>query len=113
MVPSPVVSSCKIRSYYTKPASQSVKETYLRGRSSRDKRSSRVLDLHLVQKHVAVLGDLDVSGAGHEHLHGPLRPEVGLQHVLDALRGRDVDSQGLSGSRQLGLRVQHGDGSHP
>ena len=28
------------------------------------------MDLHLVEEHVAVLGDLDVAGPGHEHLHG-------------------------------------------
>jgi hypothetical protein len=41
-----------------------------------------VLDLHLVQQDVAVLGDLDVAGAGHQHLHGALRTEVRLQDVL-------------------------------
>ena len=29
-----------------------------------------MLDLHLVEEHVAVLGDLDVAGPGNEHLHG-------------------------------------------
>ena len=42
-----------------------------------------MLDLHLVQEDVAVLGDLDVAGAGHQHLHGALGAEVGLQHILE------------------------------
>ena len=71
-----------------------------------------MLDLHLVEQHVAVLGDLDVAGARDEHLHGALRPQVGLEHVLDALGRRDVDGEGLGGARHLRLRVQHGNRRH-
>ena len=41
-----------------------------------------MLDLHLVEQHVAVLGDLDVPGPAHQHLHGALGAQVGLQDVL-------------------------------
>ena len=71
-----------------------------------------MLDLHLVQQNVAILGDLDVAGAGNEHLHGPLGSEVGLEDVLDALGSGDVDAQGLGGPGDLGLGVENGDGGH-
>ena len=77
-----------------------------------DERGGRVLDLHLVEQHVAVLGDLDIAGSGHEHLHGALWPEVGLEHVLNALRRGDVDREGLGGASHLGLGVQHGYRGH-
>ena len=71
-----------------------------------------MLDLHLVEEDVAVLGDLDVAGAGDEHLHGAAGAQVGLEHVLDALGRADVDGQGLGGAGHLGLGVQHRDRGH-
>ena len=50
-----------------------------------------MLDLHLVQENVAVFGDLDVSRPGDQHLHGALGAQVGLQYVLEAFGGADVE----------------------
>ncbi len=71
-----------------------------------------MLDLHLVQEDISVLGDLDISGAGDEHLHGSLRTQVGLEHVLNPLGGGDIDGQRLRGPGDLGLRVQQRNGGH-
>ena len=71
-----------------------------------------MLDLHLVEQDVAVFGDLDVTGSGHQHLHGPLGSEVGLENILDAFGSGNVDGQGLSRTGVLGLRVQYRDGRH-
>ena len=32
------------------------------------------------------LGYLDVTGTGHQHLHGTLRTKVGFQHFLQTLK---------------------------
>ena len=74
-----------------------------------------MLDLHLVEQHVPVLRDLDVTGAAHleevkevegggvrrggggthQHLHSALGTKVGLQDVLDAPGARHVDGERL------------------
>merc|ERR1719310_2452869 len=79
----------------------------LSGGGAGDEAGSGVLDLHLVQQHVPVLGDLDVSRATNQHLHRALGAQVGLQHVLDTLSAADVHGQGLRGSRHLSLGIQH------
>ena len=58
-----------------------------------------------MEQNVAVLGDLDVAGSGNQHLHGTLGPEVGLEHILNALGGRDVDGQGLGRAGDLRFGV--------
>ena len=45
---------------------------------------------HLVQEHGAVLGDLDVTSTGHEHLEGATGAKVALEHFHQALAGSDV-----------------------
>lgn len=45
----------------------------LRRRRARNHDRRRVLDLHLVEEHVAVLGQLDLAGAVNEHLQRPAR----------------------------------------
>mmetsp|Transcript_11307 Transcript_11307/g.30456 ORF Transcript_11307/g.30456 Transcript_11307/m.30456 type:complete len:387 (-) Transcript_11307:43-1203(-) len=64
-------------------------DVVLRRRGARDERRRRVLDLHLVQQHLAVLRQLDVSRARNEHLDRAFRPQVRAQHILQSLRGRD------------------------
>ena len=41
-----------------------------------------MLNLHFMEENIAVLGDLDVPGSPHQHLHGALWPKVGLQYIL-------------------------------
>eukprot|EP00966_Prymnesium_polylepis_P265322 6129473-Prymnesium_polylepis.1 len=65
-------------------------DVVLRGGDPRDHHRRRVLDLHLVEQRVAVLGQLDVAGTRHKHLQRALRPKVGLEHVLQAARRVDV-----------------------
>ncbi|KAJ8578580.1 hypothetical protein ON010_g624 [Phytophthora cinnamomi] len=103
----------------------------LRRGGARDQRRRRVLDLHLVQQHVAVLGELDLAGAAHQHLEraarawtwtearvsgGSLglqdtlfgwraRTEVGLEHALEALGGAHVDHERLRLAHDLGVGV--------
>mmetsp|Transcript_5436 Transcript_5436/g.13686 ORF Transcript_5436/g.13686 Transcript_5436/m.13686 type:complete len:423 (-) Transcript_5436:94-1362(-) len=71
-----------------------------------DEAGSRVLDLHLVQEYVAVLGQLHISAATHQHLHGSLGAQVGLQHGLQTARGADVHQQGILLPNDRSLRVQ-------
>ena len=47
-----------------------------------NQRCSGMLNLHFMEENIAVLGDLDVPGSPHQHLHGALRPKVGLQYIL-------------------------------
>eukprot|EP00091_Calanus_sinicus_P009652 TRINITY_DN22491_c0_g1_i1.p1 TRINITY_DN22491_c0_g1~~TRINITY_DN22491_c0_g1_i1.p1 ORF type:complete len:131 (-),score=29.11 TRINITY_DN22491_c0_g1_i1:23-415(-) len=42
--------------------------------SSGDQTGSWVLDLHLMEKDISVLGDLDVTGSSYKHLHRSLGP---------------------------------------
>lgn len=85
-------------------------DVILSGGRSCDQRCSRMLDLlckkitkvrhehgrklsianHLVQEHIAVFGELDVTSAGHEHLNGPVRTQVRRQDALQALRRPDI-----------------------
>lgn len=46
------------------------------------------------------------------HFHGAFRSEVGLHHILDAPRSRNVNRKGLSGPSELGLRVQQANSRH-
>lgn len=64
-----------------------------------------MLDLHLMEEDVAVFGDFDVSSAGHQHFHGAFGSQVGLEDVLDAFGGGNVEAQGLGGPVDLGLGV--------
>ena len=41
-----------------------------------------MLNLHFMKENIAVLGDLDVSGSPHQHLHCALGTKVGLQYIL-------------------------------
>ena len=64
------------------------------------------------KRDVAVLGDLNVSGARHQHLHGPLGPQVGLENILEAFGSADVEAQGLRRAVDLSLGIQEADGRH-
>lgn len=75
------------------------------GGGTRNHHGGGVLDLHLVQEHVSVLGDLDLAGAAHQHLKGTAGPQVGLQHALQTSRRGDVDLQALGGRHDLGVGV--------
>ena len=85
---------------------------YLSSSSPCYHRCSWMLNLHLMEQNIAVLGDLDVSGARHQHLHGALRTQVRLQNILKALGSTDVEGQGLSRAVDLGLWVEQADGGH-
>ena len=61
-------------------------DVVLRRRNACDHHGRRVLDLHLVEQRVAVLGELNVARARDKHLEGALRSEVGLEHVLQPTR---------------------------
>ena len=65
--------------------------SYLSSGSPGHHGGGRVLDLHLVKEDVAVLGDLDVSRPGDQHLHGALGAQVGLKHILEAFGSADVE----------------------
>ena len=80
-------------------------DVVLRGRDARDHARGRVLDLHLVEEGVAVLGQLDVARARDEHLQRALRPEVGLEHVLQAARRVNVHHVRDALLEDLGIRV--------
>ena len=54
-----------------------------------------MLDLHLVEEDVAVLGQLDLAGAADQHLEGAAGAEVGLEDVLEAAGGGHIDRPGL------------------
>lgn len=56
---------------------------------------SRVLDLHLVKKDIAILGELDLASSSDQHLDGTLRTEVGLQNLLETLSSVNVDLESL------------------
>ena len=79
----------------------------LRRGNARDHHGRRVLNLHLVQQRVAVLGQLDVAGAGHEHLERALGSEVGLQHVLKAASRLDVHLRCDALLEDLSVGVDH------
>ena len=67
--------------------------------------TSRVLDLHLVEEHAAVLGDLDLAGATHKHLEGATGAEVGLEHALKSTGGGHVHHQALAAGHDLRVGV--------
>ena len=50
-----------------------------------------MLDLHLVQEDVAVLGKLDLAGTPNEHFERATRTEIGLQNALQPSRRSHVD----------------------
>mmetsp|Transcript_5410 Transcript_5410/g.16070 ORF Transcript_5410/g.16070 Transcript_5410/m.16070 type:complete len:288 (+) Transcript_5410:876-1739(+) len=62
-------------------------DVVLGGRRACDHAGRGVLDLHLPEQHVAVLGDLDLARAAHEHLQGTPRAQVALHDLLQAFRG--------------------------
>lgn len=53
-----------------------------------------------------------ISLFSHSHLHGSLRTEIRLHHILQALGARDVDGQRLRCTRELRLRVQQANRRH-
>lgn len=73
-----------------------------RGRPGNHARGG-VLDLHLVQEDVAVLGQLDLSCAADQHLERAAGAEVGLEDVLEAAGGGHVDRPGLVLADDLGV----------
>mmetsp|Transcript_12506 Transcript_12506/g.31646 ORF Transcript_12506/g.31646 Transcript_12506/m.31646 type:complete len:388 (+) Transcript_12506:2521-3684(+) len=80
-------------------------DVVLRHRRPRDHDGSRVLNLHLSQQHVAVLGELDVSSASDKHLDGSSGTQVGLHHFEKSLRGVDVHEEGRLGAHGLRMGV--------
>ena len=81
-------------------------KTCLCGGCPGDHGCGRVLDLHFVEEDVAVLGDLDVAAARHQHLHGALWAQVSLQHLLQSLGRIDVEGQGLGRAVDLKCEMQ-------
>mmetsp|Transcript_6999 Transcript_6999/g.17932 ORF Transcript_6999/g.17932 Transcript_6999/m.17932 type:complete len:368 (-) Transcript_6999:190-1293(-) len=63
----------------------------LRGGGARDHGRRRVHDLHLLQEDGAVLRELDLARAAHEHLQRSSRPEVRLEDRREPSAGGDVD----------------------
>lgn len=99
-----LVAVCIVR-YATKSPhkTQQTKVPHLRrGRPGNHARRG-VLDLHLVEEDVAVLGQLDLAGAADEHLEGAAGAEVGLEDVLQAAGGGQVDRPGLVLADDLGV----------
>lgn len=54
-----------------------------------------MLDLHLVEENLTILGKLNLTGSTDEHLDSSLRSEVGLKDLLKTLGGLDVDLECL------------------
>lgn len=80
-------------------------DVVLGGGSTADHGSSRVLDLHLVEENSSVLGQLNLSSASDEHLNGALGTEVGLEDLLEALGGVDVNAEGSCLTDNISLCV--------
>ena len=59
-----------------------------------------------MKEDVAVLGDLDVTAARHQHLHSAFGTQVGLQHLLQSLGRIDVEGQGLGRAVDLKYEMQ-------
>ena len=78
-------------------------DTHLRSGRPGNHARGGVLDLHLVQEDVAVLGQLDLAGAADQHLEGAAGAEVGLEDVLEAAGGGHVDRPGLVLADDLGV----------
>ena len=73
--------------------------------SSADHGSGWMLDLHLVEKHGSILGELDLTSSSNKHLDGSLWSKVALEHLLEPFGGVDVDTEGLSLSDDVGVCV--------
>ena len=86
--------------------------TYLGSGGSSNERGGGMLNLHLVQQNIAILGDLDVTSTGHQHLHCSTRSQIGFEDILDSLGGGDVDGQSPGGSSHFSLGIQQRDGRH-
>eukprot|EP00043_Microstomoeca_roanoka_P006575 m.64006 g.64006 ORF g.64006 m.64006 type:complete len:128 (-) comp13473_c0_seq1:109-492(-) len=71
-----------------------------------------MLDLHLMQKNVAVLGDFDIARSTNKHLHGALRAKVSRQHILQASRCCDIQLKCKRRTCNFGLGVQRLNGRH-
>ena len=99
-----LVAVCIVR-YATKSPhkTQQTKVPHLRRGRPGDHARGGVLDLHLVEEDVAVLGQLDLAGAADEHLEGAAGAEVGLEDVLQAAGGGHVDRPGLVLADDLGV----------
>lgn len=80
--------------------------------STADHGSSRVLDLHLVEQNSAVLGQLNLASASDEHLNGTLGTKVGLEDLLEALSGVDVNAEGSCLTDNISLCVDELKRSH-
>merc|ERR1719233_1743215 len=64
-----------------------------------------MLDLHLMEQHITILGDLDITSSSNQHLHGSLGSQVGLENILDTLGTTNIHSQSLRGSSHLSFGV--------
>mmetsp|Transcript_45383 Transcript_45383/g.150482 ORF Transcript_45383/g.150482 Transcript_45383/m.150482 type:complete len:216 (+) Transcript_45383:2210-2857(+) len=87
-------------------------DVVLRGGDARNHARGRVLDLHLVQQRVPVLGELDVARAADKHLERALGTEVALEHVLQAAGRVDVHQRRLARLEHIGVRVELLGGRH-
>jgi hypothetical protein len=58
-----------------------------------------------VKEHIAILGDLHLTGTANEHLHGALGAEVGLEDLLETLGRVDVHGEGLGATKDVGLGI--------
>jgi hypothetical protein len=84
----------------------------LRRRDPRDQARGRVLDHHLVQQRVAILGQLEIPRAADEHLERALGPKVGLEHVVQPARSVHVHHRRVRMADQVRVRVHHLNGRH-
>ena len=53
-----------------------------------------MLNLHLMQKNIPILGQFNLPRTPHEHLQRPPWTEVGFEHGLETGGGGDVDGGG-------------------
>ena len=58
--------------------------------SSSNHHRRRVLNLHLVEQNIAILGDLNLSCASHKHFQCAPRPKVRPKYHLQAVGGSAI-----------------------
>lgn len=73
---------------------------------------SGVLDLHLCEEDLAVLGHLEVTRPIYEELDGASGSEVGCDDIGEPDCSRRIDLEGLRTSHGLCSRVEQLDGGH-
>lgn len=64
-----------------------------------------MLNLHLMEEDVAILGQLDLAGTADEHFQSASRSEVGLEDVLQTAGGGHVDRAGGRLAYDFGIRA--------